>query len=176
MSEQLFGRTLHWASWDANLAVTAALRSMLEGQSLARSSGSEAHSPCPGEVAAIRCELTLSSDPKELVALAKQQRLGLVLMVCEADTDLASLAETLTRLRALSHPPLRVCYLDSSRVALAAILIEAGAQVVVSRIPSLQAALPKMLSCVCLSPQGFHPITSRLLERLPWAPPVEASR
>ncbi len=67
-----------------------------------------------------------------------------------------------------SRRPICVCFVPTTLEESAGLLMEAGAQIVVSQLPSWQQALPSLLRKLPLCYSGSHPLTKGLVDRLPW--------
>lgn len=67
-----------------------------------------------------------------------------------------------------NEAPVRVVYLQPSMADWLPILLEAGAQIVVSQLTFLQDALVRAAHRAPRSRHGFHPLTAGLAQRLPW--------
>lgn len=154
MSELLFGKALNWTCWDDQQVLTAQLNKVLVAWAA-------------GQAIKVRLDRVESLDEYG-PALAKQP-VGLAAWALWGDEALEPLCLSLATARDLPQPPLRVCYVAPELSECLAILCEAGAQIVISQLTSLEAALAKALPGVRLSNHGFHPLTGGLWERLPWS-------
>lgn len=151
MSHLIYGQTLVWVSYDPSRVFSAGLKSMLDAML--------------GEDC--RVEVVLAGSLDQTSALVEQTRCGLMTLVLGAAEEITAM-RVLRRVLARSPECVRCVYypellrLDRLR------LQEAGAQIVIEQIPLLQAALPQLLSRAPRRSGGNHPLTSGLVERLPW--------
>lgn len=152
MSHLIYGQTLVWVSYDPRRVLTAGLKSMLDDM---------LDQDC-------RVDLTLAGTLEQTVALVEQTRCGLLTLALGSDDELLAM-RVLRRVQNRSPHCVRCVYfpellqLDGPR------LLEAGAQIVVEQIPLMQAALPKLLAKAPRRTGGNHPLTTGLIERLPWS-------
>ncbi len=152
MSHLIYGQTLVWVSYDPARVFTAGLKSMLDRQ---------LNQDC-------RLELSLAGSLEQTIALVEQTRCGLLTLVVGANDELLAL-RVLRRVQNRMPTCVRCVYypellqLDELR------LQEAGAQIVLNQIPLLQAALPQLLAKAPRRSGGNHPLTTGLIDRLPWA-------
>ena len=153
MTDLLHGRTLAWGSWDREGLVTAAVRDMLDDALV----GSD-----------IRPRLLLCETPASMQQLCSAHRLGMALWVWSADTALTELCQAVTVVQERQAGTACVCFLASPRADLVSLLVEAGARLIVNDLPTLQRALPRLVAHAPLSAHGHHPLTSGLMNRLPW--------
>ena len=153
MADLLFGKALNWTCWDDRNLLTTRLHSLLNEWASDRS---------------VKVRLT-RLEKLEYYAQLRSQQIGLAAWALWEETLLESLCQTLAVIQAHSPAPICICYVVPELAEHVAILTEAGAQIVVSQLPSLESALSKALASVHLSNHGFHPLTGGLVERLPWA-------
>ncbi len=153
MQSPLEGRTLVWLSWDQPSVFTAATLQML-GDHVAA-----------GDV---RLQLVRPSSLDELSQYVQRQPTSLVTITISQQAEIAAACKTFGLIRGRIEQPLCVAFLDVELLVNIAMLLEAGAQIVVSQLPSWQRALPNVLLRAPLTKQGFHPLTSNLIDRLPW--------
>ncbi|MFK7737540.1 MAG: hypothetical protein AB8B50_16010 [Pirellulaceae bacterium] len=114
-------------------------------------------------------EYTEEHFPSDLV-------LGFSLWCMQEDSDLKPVCRNLALQRNLFPSSVRIAVCDFEHADCLRILNEAGAQIVARDVPSLQRAVTALFetqaesahSAVPLSDQGFHPLTSGLVSRLPW--------
>lgn len=158
MAQQSSERLFIWGSWDTGGIVTAALKTLLSDAFADTSAGNDAI-----------VRLIRAQTPGELTKASTVNCLGLALWrLCGAD-ELLPVAAAIRQMKLESAVATRrICYIEPEAAACASILIEAGAQIVVSQIPSLQSAIGKLIVNAPLSPRGPHPITSGLEAQLPW--------
>ncbi|QDV28119.1 hypothetical protein [Aureliella helgolandensis] len=155
----LYGQALNWVSWDPNGVVTASVSSMLEGLDWSRLCG-----PTP-----VLPRLLPLEELGDLPEVVSGQQVGLALWVHRDPNELSPLIHSISLLRARAAEVYRVAYLQPELAGQASIFVEAGAQVVVTRLPSLQRVLPRIIALAPRSASGFHPLVAGLLERLPWS-------
>jgi len=153
MSELLFGKALNWTCWDNRQVLTTQLNKVL----VAWAAGH-----------AVKVRLNRVDKLEDYGPALAKQPVGLAAWALWSDEALESLCLSLAAARELPHPPLCVCYVAPELAECIAILCEAGAQIVISQLPSLESALAKALPGIRLSNHGFHPLTGGLWERLPW--------
>ena len=99
--------------------------------------------------------------------LAEQHRAGLLTIVL-AEQDWPGACRALRRVQLRRAQCLRCVYLPGTPPLDKLLLLEAGAQFVVDRIPWLQRLVPSIIDRAPRKTGGSHPITSGLVERLPW--------
>lgn len=158
MSDLLLGKSLVWASCDADNIVTAGLRQMLRSLDLRDLFG-----PLP-----VRTQLLKVDRFEDVNRVVSRQRVAFVIWVCKYPRHVHEICSSVAQTSFFSSRPRRICYLSQETAIYAPMLIEAGAQNVVGQLPSLQKALPRMLKDAPLSSLGYHPITSGLFDQLPW--------
>jgi hypothetical protein len=146
-------KILVWASWDGPGVVSAALQSML-ADGLA------------GQ--ATRMRLLRATGPEHLAQLVAQQAIGLAVWIVGNDSELLATCKAIDLARSQAASPVCVCFVKPAWSACTPILLEAGAQIVVHELPSLQRVLPRILASAPFSSQAGHPLTTGLIERLPW--------
>ncbi len=154
MPELLHGQTLNWASYDPGGVVTAALQTMLTDHLTGQP---------------VRLHLQRVPSAHQMQQTLASHAIGLAFWNLADSTELPAVCKSIATARSRPNCPVVVCFVESSQRDWLSLLVEAGAQVVVSQLPSLQRALPRIVARVDLSPHGFHPLTSGLVERLPWA-------
>lgn len=154
MSDLIRGKALIWVSWDARGVVTSALRSTLVDMHDERS---------------IKVRHVRAVDPSRIPTITATQIVGLALWTVYEQSDVPAVCKSLARVRDQTLAPVCLCFIDADVSRNASILAEAGAQIVVSRLPSLWRALPRILSAAPLSNRGYHPLTTGLVDRLPWS-------
>jgi hypothetical protein len=175
--EALYGRALLWAIWDRSGVVAAALNDMLNCQ-LASSQIDSI--PAPSRPQAIRARMLRGDSPEQLEQLAAQRTLGLAAWVLIASTDdpagpqvtieeVAAVCQAVVALRGKHPRTICVGVLNPLSSQHFGMLVAAGMQLVVSDLPSLHRALPRLVVQAPLSSQGYHPLTSGLASRLPWS-------
>lgn len=151
MTDLIYGKTLVWASYDPAGVVTAAVHSVLQNLLLDEPT---------------RIRLWRPKDPGKL--LVGSGELGLAFWNLAQAEDAKPICNAVSDIRARSRGTVCVCFVDPHLSDLAPILQESGAQIVASELPFLLNALRRAVSAAPLSNQGFHPLTSGLLQRLPW--------
>lgn len=152
-SQLLHGKSLIWLSWDRLGIVTTAVRRMVIEELNAQE---------------VSLELVRSANLDELLLAAERQTCGLVSFVLQDFEDCPAACKSLWRFRNSSSSTIRVVVIAPEMAEQAGLLLEAGAQVVVSQLTSLQNTLSKVVQAAPLSKHGFHPLTSRLVDQLPW--------
>lgn len=153
MTDVLTGQNLTWGVCDHEGVVAAALHDMLE--QLLRDKG-------------VRPRMWLSESPQQMEQLCHTYQLGLAVWVLASEAHLAEVCSAIMAVRDKHHATLCLCVLNASRGDWYGLLGEAGAQLIVSDLPTLQTALPRLVDSAPLSAPGTHPLTTGLLERLPW--------
>lgn len=151
MSELLTGRTLVWSCYDPSGVIIAAAHSILKGLL--------EHEP-------IKLHLIPAQSASDVSKHGVN--LGISFWRLSSPHELPSICDAITSCRHPTKSPICIVYHEPELMDCVPILCESGAQVVVSQLPSLQQALGSIISKVPLSFQGFHPLTSGLVERLPW--------
>jgi uncharacterized protein YaaQ len=154
MSAVLFGRSLIWSCHDVSGIVSAATASILKDLL-------QQHSIRPWRLSTTRAGFVENANT-DLV-------LGLSIWRLSRIEDLRPVALAVDSCRRRTPRPICVVYCELPLQALVPILCESGAQLVVSSVPSLQQCIERNINCIPLARQGFHPLTSGLVERLPWS-------
>ncbi len=155
MSDLLNSQGLAWGIWDERGVVAAALRDMLDNLL----EGTE-----------LRPRMLRSENPHRLEQLCSTHQLGLAVWVLSSDSEIVDLCQAIVAVRTRHGDTVCVCYLDTPRSDWCSLLIEAGGQVIVSDLPTLQRVLPRLVARAPLSTHGYHPLTQGLMDRLPWSP------
>ena len=169
MPEQLCGQCLNWICLDRRGLLTAHLRNLLQSWVTRHRSGTTADvHPIRQRLVLHAAEWTGELWQQPLRSHLASTGLGLIAWSIEDIDEFEAGCASLRFARDAAHPVQRLCFLSPSLNSLTPIVLEAGAQSVVSQLPSLHTELSQLLTRVCLSSQGFHPLTSGLLERLPW--------
>lgn len=148
----LYGETLSWVTYDPARTVSAALRWMLR-DSLARQP----------------VQLTIIEATSAEVAgtLVEQHQAGLLTLVL-TEPDLGGACRTLRRVQLRRSRCVRCVYVSAEARRDSPQLLEAGAQIVVDQIPWLQRLLPGIIERAPRKSGGSHPLTTGLVDRLPW--------
>ena len=155
----LEGRTLVWMSWDESGVFTAATRHMLID--ILDRKVNPAESP-------IKLQLIRANSLDDVTQTVQRQPTSLVTIVVHQHAEIAVACKAFAKIRGRIDQPICVVYIRCELLENVGLLLEAGAQVVVSQLPSWQRVLPRVLARVPLSKQGFHPLTTGLVDRLPW--------
>lgn len=124
-----------------------------------------------------RCDL-LGVTPQFVAAHSQAEdatdlgAVGLILWRVQDRENLESTISAIQAARRKELKPVCVVWLAPNLSHCAAILVEAGAQLVVTQLPSLQKGLESILSRsplpIPLAKHGSHPLVAGLVERLPW--------
>ena len=154
MQHVLDGKSLAWVSVDALGVFTATTRKMLN----------ECFTNQAVKVHLIRAAMT-----DDLQAVVQRQVTGLLTIVVQNEAEVPAVSRALWRVRGRVDQPICVCFLSHELHESVPILLEAGAQVVVSQIDVWQRALKQIAEHAPLSTHGFHPLTAGLVGRLPWS-------
>lgn len=150
MSNLIRGKALFWGTFDPTGIVTAVTDSVLRRHFHG--------SAQPRLVRAVK--------PADLVG--DSDSLGLMIWNIDSFQDLRLTCGALALARSAPEPPVCIAFLAYQFLDGYSILVEAGAQIVVSELTSLEYVLNHVVPCVRLSSHGYHPLTSGLLSRLPW--------
>lgn len=151
--------TLHWACWDPTGTLAALLQDRLRKWQVA--------SGCDVRYEAI----------EGLEALNQSVKRGdwnihtgptLIAWHMEGSEEFEAILNSLLAVRKRLPKSIQVVRIAPEWNAYAHFFIEAGAQVVISQLPSLERILPRILDSVPLSSVGSHPILSGIAKRLPW--------
>jgi hypothetical protein len=153
MENLLEGKSLVWASLDEVGVFTAATRKMLLDHFAEQ---------------AVKIHLLQVDNAENLAQTTQRQATGLVTLVILQASEIPAACRSLWRMRGKLDQPLCVCVIAPELIEHVPLLLESGAQIVVSQLDVWQRALARILSRVQLSNQGFHPITAGLTDRLPW--------
>ena len=153
MENLLEGKSLVWVSLDEVGVFTAATRKMLVDH-LANQ--------------AVKVQLIQAGNAEDLSQITQRQVTGLVTLVMQDASEVPATCKSLWRMRGRLDQPICVCLIAPEMVEHVPLLLESGAQIVVSQLDVWQRALTRVLSRVQLSNRGFHPITASLIDRLPW--------
>jgi hypothetical protein len=154
MENLLEGKSLVWVSLDEVGVFTAATRKMLVDHFADQ---------------AVKVQLLQAETADDVLQITQRQVTGLVTLVLQQASEVPAACKSLWRIRGRLDQPICVCLIAPEMIDHVPLLLESGAQVVVSQLDVWQRALPRVLSRVPLSNQGFHPITASLVDRLPWS-------
>lgn len=119
--------------------------------------------------ASIRIRLTRVASLGDYEHCVARQTVGLAVWALWEKESVEELCASLAAAKAVARPPLRLCYIVPELAEHTGLLAEVGGQVVMSDLPRLQTALPKILKSCQLASHGYHPLTGGLVERLPWS-------
>ena len=153
MKNLLEGKSLVWISVDEIGVFTAATRKMLTDHFSDQ---------------AVKVQLLRAENSDDLAQLTQRQVTGLVTLVLQQPSEIPSACKSLWRIRGRLDQPVCVCFVSPEMIEHVPLLLESGAQIVVSQLDAWQRALSRILSRAPLSQQGFHPLTAGLVDRLPW--------
>lgn len=153
MNDPLHGHALMWSSRDASGVITAAFGQMLRELLGAGDSGSR---------------LLRAASDEQLKQLAMTHTLGLALWCVDDDSQLPHVCQSLCAVRECAPETICVVYAELAEQDLLPVLVEAGAQLVACDVPSLQSALAGVVRVAPRSSGSLHPLTTGLLEQLPW--------
>ncbi len=140
--------TLVWSAYDPSGILAAALHQFL--------------------TAALPDEVATELVPLEGLDCEVAPGAGLVACRVAEPSELEPVARLLSHLRTRHRPPVRLCWTGEQTEGSLGLLVEAGAQVVVGQLPSLQAAIPRIVRHAPLENRARHPILERVRDRLPW--------
>ncbi len=152
MPSLLEGQTLVWLSWDELGTFTAATRQMLT-EHLAEK--------------AVTLQLLRPASLEELTQLVQRQPTSLITLKISKQLEIAAACKTFARIRGRIDQPICVAFLEVDLLENIPLLLEAGAQIVVSQLPSWQRSLPNIVARAPLTRHNSHPLVSGLLDRLP---------
>jgi hypothetical protein len=116
----------------------------------------------------VTCRLIQANDLDAIPEIVRRQNVGLLLWVFRQPEDLRGICTSLLQVEQAPQRPARACFVAAELASHVPILMEAGAQIVVGQLPSLQQALPRLCAAAPLTSHGCHPLTSGLMARLPW--------
>ncbi len=153
MEDLLGGRSLVWVSVDELGVFTAATRKMLTDHFANE---------------AVKVQLVRTENSEELAQIVQRQVTGLVTLIIQQTSEIPAACKSLWRIRGRLDQPVCVCFIAAEMIEHVPLLLESGAQIVVSQLDTWQRALTRVLDRVPLSKQGFHPLTAGLIDRLPW--------
>lgn len=153
MEHLLEGKSLVWVSADELGVFTAATRKMLMDHF---------------SQAAVKVQLIRAENTEELSQLTLRHVTGLVTLVLQQSGEIPTACKSLWRIRGRLEQPICACFIATEMIDQVPVLLESGAQIVVSQLDVWQRALTRILSRAPLSKQGFHPLTGSLVDRLPW--------
>ncbi len=154
MEHLLEGRSLVWISVDELGVFTAATRKMLTDHYANQ---------------AVKVQLIRAENSDDLPQIVQRQVTGLVTLVIPQASEVPAACKSLWRVRGRLDQPICVCLITPEMVEHVPLLLESGAQIVVSQLDAWQRAITRLLGRVSLSKQGFHPLTAGLVDRLPWS-------
>lgn len=163
----LNGQSLNWICCDQHGLLVTHLRDLLENW---------AHRASVSSGVAVRPRLNQyitdwsvgSRSRDELAPMLASGNLGLIAWNVTEASQLESACAALQIVLQKSPRVRRLCYVTPELSDWCPILLEAGAQNVVSQLTSLRLELDRLLQHVQLSSHGFHPLTGGLVDRLPW--------
>ncbi len=154
MEHLLEGKSLVWVSADELGVFTAATFKMLTDHFANQ---------------AVKVQLIRAPNTDELAQLSQRQVTGLVTLVLQLPSEIPAACKSLWRIRGRLEQPICACIIAAEMIDHVPLLLESGAQVVVSQLDAWQRALTRILIRAPLSKQGFHPLTAGLVDRLPWS-------
>lgn len=157
VNDLLHCQTLLWSSRDASGVITAALGRMLRELLGSDDSGSR---------------LLRATSDEQLNQLAMTHALGLALWTVDDDSQLPHVCQSLCAVRECSPGTICVVYAELAEKDSLPVLVEAGAQLVACDVPSLQSGLARVVQVAPRSSASLHPLTTGLLEELPWGESV----
>ncbi|MEM7474122.1 MAG: hypothetical protein AAF483_03960 [Planctomycetota bacterium] len=161
MNKLLDGKQLIWAAYDPTQVVPTLTSQILKNRF--------ADTPITTQFQNIE-ELGRHSD--FLSGAEFKAELGLLLLRLQLSAELAIATSMIAEFRSQTPGPLCLVLLDNSLCDSASILCEAGAQLVVSQVPSLQRGLEAILNRdplpIVISDRSSHPLLAGLIDRLPW--------
>ncbi|MEO8269006.1 MAG: hypothetical protein ABI557_04750 [Aureliella sp.] len=152
-NDLLDDQALLWASRDSGGVITAAVGHML--CELLDAEGT-------------RSRLLRAASDEQLNQLSITHTIGLALWCVDDDSLLPPTCQSLCAMRECSPETICVAYVELTRRDLLPLLVEAGAQLIACDVPSLQSGLARAVRVAPRSNGGLHPLTTGLLERLPW--------
>jgi hypothetical protein len=153
----LDGTTLVWVTFDPQRTFSAGVRSLLVSLTAQRDWLLEIHE---------------ANSLASAAGLVEQHGASLLTVVTEA-ADFAGLCKTLRRVQSRRPSCVRLVYTPLHQApdgysADHCRLLEVGAQIVVDQIPWVQRLLPSILDRIAPRPGGCHPLTTGLVDTLPW--------
>ena len=149
MANLFHGKTLHWSAYDPSRVIATVVHGVLNDL-----------------LPAGTCQhFTLVDAPQ---AILPNSDLGLAVWRISSLAELSRACAALEIIANRNPHTLRIAYSSDIQVDRVATLVEAGAQIVVSQLPSLQHAIGTCLRKMHVARPSFHPLTSHLLSRLPW--------
>lgn len=148
----LEGQTFGWITWDPSMTISSALRSMLNDYFGSRK---------------VRISLEAARGLEEVAALVQRTQASLLTLIGD-ENHVVHMAKTIRQVRSRSPATVRLVYLTTNFEQFALLMLEASAQIVVGELPSLQRVLPRIAECAPMKSSGYHPLTSGLVDRLPW--------
>lgn len=152
-NDLLYGQELLWSSRDGSGVITAALGQML--RELLDAEGT-------------RSRLLRAASDEQLNQLATAHTLGLSMWCVDDGLQLLHVCQSLCAVRESSPETICVVYAELAQKDSLQVLVEAGAQLVACDVPSLQSGLARVIRVAPRSSGSLHPLTTGLLERLPW--------
>ena len=153
MTDLLHGKTLNWTSWDTSNLLTALLHTTLTEWAKPKS---------------VKLRLSRVAELPDYDKLFSRGTIGLAVWALWDDESLERVCGSLASVRDSSQSPVRVCFVVPELARHVGLLAEAGGQIVVSQLHSLPAMMLKILDHCQLADHGYHPLTSGLVDRLPW--------
>lgn len=154
MSDLLYGKTLNWMCWDSSNLLTAMLQATLTDWA---------------EPKTVKLRLSRVAELSDFEKRLALETVGLAVWALWDDESLERVCGSLSAVRDSSQSPVRVCFVVPELARHVSLLTEAGGQIVVSQLHSLPAMMLKILDHCQLADHGYHPLTSGLVDRLPWS-------
>lgn len=171
MSDLLCGKCLNWACLDRAGVFATHLRDLLQRWADAQTAAGHApvHISLNMQVTDWLASNNQKADTQKFIHTHLAPRdISLFAIHVGETTELEPACRVLAQLGQIPRRVERLCYLAPELSEWTPILLEAGAQTVVSQLTFLQSVLDRLLARVQLSTKGYHPLTSGLMERLPW--------
>ena len=150
MSELLTGKALVCSAYDPSGLIVAMTMSVLRG----------VFREDP-----VKIQLIRNGAPAGVLSTAPQA--GFAFWRVSQQSEILPVCQELIKGRGQSKA-IGMIYLAPELAHFRSALVEAGAQLAISEVPSWQQALLSMGRKLPLSHHGFHPLTSGLTQRLPW--------
>lgn len=167
----LHGKSLNWACLDAQGLCAIHVRDVLRRWAEQAAAAGE---PIPRVHLHHQFTHWTSEESKRAILSAIAHSDTNLICICVSEPqELEGTCKLVVQLGQLPRRWEIVCLIPPDLVDWMPILLEAGAQTVVSQLTFIAPVLSRVLQRIRLSTKGYHPLTSGLVERLPWS---ESSR
>lgn len=150
--QRLRGVSFRWSCWDLRDVICRVAMTSIERSAYLRGNDAVA-------------QLDRLQLPSESVG---DEPLSLGIWACYESGSIPAVCQAMRELSQRDPVAMRLCYVSPELSPRTSILVEAGAQMVVSEISDVAGCLQMLFPKARLFCDGNHPLTTGLINRLPW--------